>query len=177
MKSLTRSRSSPPPGSADPTPAGPVLGGAVQLPPQAATLNEPATSPFDPRVDQLGFVAELQKQFADDLKTVVKTDMLGADEDRRRGESFEAVLVQGTTQTVNPERWVKLYETGRITRAQFMAALSVRRDHALDALGRDELAKISFQTTNTPALRVSRIKGVQVSLVDAVRSLAAAVAR
>lgn len=142
----------------------------------AATLAPGAEAriiaPPDPRIDQLGYAGELQKKYADDLKTQVKADMLGRGIERLFGRQFEGLLVTGSSTSIDPEKFLKLYESGRITRKQYLSALSVRKEPAKDAVSGDELARISSAAPTSPALYVTRIKGVEISLVDCLQQLA-----
>lgn len=135
----------------------------------------PAKMPRDVRLDHIGFVDELQKQFANPLKTKVKADFAGKSIERASGDCFDGLVVTGTRLTVDPEKFLRLFERKAITRAQFVAAISVGRDAAIDCVSREDLAKISTEAPTTPSLRVGRIKGVEINLVDAVRSIAAAI--
>jgi|SRR5665213_83439 len=129
------------------------------------------------RVDQLGFAAEIQKRFAEPLKEKVKEELATRAEDRVAGERFEALLVRANTHWVNPEKFLSLYESGKLTRDQFIAAVKVQRDAALNSMGRADLDEISTATPSTPALRVTQIKGAPlIELADAVAAIATAAA-
>jgi hypothetical protein len=134
-----------------------------------------ADSAMNARIDQLGFVNELVKRFSDPLKDQIKWEMTQAAADRAAGLRFEALLVRGTSSLVDPAKFLQLYERGKLSRAQFVSAIRVQRDAALDALSRDALDAISTATPSSPALRVTRIKGVEIVLIDAVRAIADAI--
>jgi hypothetical protein len=129
----------------------------------------------DVRVDHLGFVNELTKHFADPLKQQIKLRMNERKLDLAEGDFFEGLLVRGESSSIDPAKYLKLFEKGRITRADFLSALSIKRTAATVFLSEKEVDAISDATPATPQLRVSRRKGVEIKLVDAVRGLADAI--
>jgi hypothetical protein len=132
--------------------------------------------PRDVRVDHLGLVGELVRQFAEPLKARVKASMDERETDRVEGDRFEALLVAGgVVQTIDPAKFLRLYERKLITRAQLLSALRVSADPAGEFLSRADIEKISEFKPSAAQLRVKRKAGVEVGLVEAVRSLAAAV--
>lgn len=127
----------------------------------------------DRRVDQIGYVAELVKQFADPAKAALKLRMAQREIDLAEGSKFQALLVAGVSiGVVDPARLLKLYETKQITRQQFLSAITVRNEPCRQFLSRDAIDAISAQKPAEPRLTVSRRKGVEISLVEAVRELA-----
>lgn len=130
----------------------------------------------DVRIDTLGFVGELQKQLADDLKTEVKIAMSTKGAYRAEGDHFEAVLAPRPTHVADAAKWMSLYEDGKITRRQFLAAVRVSNESALEAISGEQLAKISRTIEGAPALCVKRIKGVEPSLLKAIEQLSTIVA-
>lgn len=153
---------------------------ALPTPPKPIASRKPPIAngapPHDTRIDTLGFCAELQKRLADPLKSAVKIDMLDRAIDRLAGESFDSLLVQGTTRTVDPAKFLRLYERGKITRDQFCGAIRVKSDAALDGVSRDDLAAISTEAPSSPALRVTLRKGEILSLADVMDGIRAAAA-
>lgn len=136
-------------------------------------MSETATAavPRDVRVDQIGFVNELVSQHANNLKTALKVRMDNDSIERVRGDVFEGLLVSTFVSTVPPAKLLALYEKDKITRAQFLSALSVRKEPLEAFLSGDEIRRISETTPGNPQLRVNRIKGVELKLVDAVKGL------
>ena len=130
----------------------------------------------DVRIDQLGFVAELDKSFADPLRDKVKEDLIAKSIERAAGDSFEGLIVKSDSYTVDAAKFLDLYEAGFISRAQLISAIKVNRTPAQQFLSLEKLASISLVTPATPQLRVSRIKGVEVKLITAVERIAKAVA-
>lgn len=131
----------------------------------------------DKRIDQLGFLSDLQKHYGDDLKTAVKVVMTEKDADRAAGDLFDALLVQSAVSTADPDQFLQLFFDGVITRAQLVASIRVSNDAALDAIGREKLESISSTKPGSPALRISRKKGVEISLVKALQELALGIAQ
>ena len=129
----------------------------------------------DCRLDLIGYVAELQDRFADPLRDKVKSELIAARETNAAADAFEALIVEGVKTDIDAAKFLKLYEAGKMTRAQFVEAISVRKGPALKVLSGVELGKISTESPIVPQMRVSRIKAVEVGLVDAVRSIAAAI--
>jgi hypothetical protein len=127
----------------------------------------------DRRVDQIGYVAELVKQFAEPAKAALKLRMAQREIDLAEGSKFQALLVGGgSIGVVDPARLLKLYEGKQITRQQFLSAITVRNEPCRQFLSRDAIDAISAQKPAEPRLTVSRRKGVEISLVEAVRELA-----
>jgi hypothetical protein len=136
------------------------------------TIETAAAIPRDIRVDQIGFVAELQKLYADHLKTLVKDRMGRESIARVEGDFYEGLLISGGSVSVaDPAKFLRLYESKRITRKEFLSALAVRNEPAKQFLSLDELDAISERQPASPALRVSKKKQVEVKLVDAVKSI------
>lgn len=128
----------------------------------------------DIRVDRLGLVDELVSQFRKPLADKVKADM--AKDERVTGDSFTGLLVTGTSTEIDAEKFVGLWEAGKMTRAEFISAIKVGTARAKELLAARDLARISTTSPTSPALRVARIKGVEIELVTAVAEIAAAVA-
>lgn len=127
------------------------------------------------QIDIIGFVGELQKHLAEPLKDRVKHTMGLKGADRAEADYFSALLVQGTIRTIDPSKFLQLYERGKLTRAQFVLALRINREAAAESLSGEEIDRISEQSPATPALRVTRIKGVDLSLAESVKQIAAQV--
>jgi hypothetical protein len=129
----------------------------------------------DVRIDQMGFVAELVKQHADVLKTKVKVRMLEDEIDRVTGDYFEGLLVRGKTRTLDPKKLFKLVKSKQITEEQFLGAISVKLPAAEQLLSGNDMAKLCDETDASPQLRASRIKGVELKLVQVVQGLASSI--
>ena len=131
----------------------------------------------DVRVDQIGFVGELQKRHADLLKTRVKCRMLEEELDVVRGEYFQGLFVKTTETTVDPAKLLALYDAGRISRANFLSAIKVVKEPLSAFLTGDQVEKMSTTAVGSPALRVTRLQGVEVALVDALKQLGSSIPR
>jgi hypothetical protein len=123
------------------------------------------------RVDRIGFANELVKQFADGLKDDVKARMKSEELDVVEGDFFEGKYVQGTVGTVDPVRVFKLIKSGRLKESEFLQCIRVERGKLEEFLSGRDIDALSSFAPSTPQLRVSRKKGVEVKLVDALRGL------
>lgn len=130
----------------------------------------------DARIDQLGFAKEVAKHFMEPLNGEVKQAMLSRGIDRATGNHFEAVLASPNETTIDSDKFLRKYEKKEMSRAQFLAAICIRKKEALVALSGDELAKISIVEPGTPRLTVPRLKGFEPSLADCITNLAEAIA-
>lgn len=68
------------------------------------------------RVDQIGFVNELVKHYADDLKSSVKVRMLENGVEVAEGDFFSGLLVGRSATVIDPAKFLKLLEKEEITR-------------------------------------------------------------
>lgn len=127
----------------------------------------------DVRVDSIGFVGELKRQVENDLRTKLKVRMDTDALDRVRGDYFEGLLVSASSTEIDAEQWVALWQARKITREQFVAAISVGKTEAKKALGDDHVARISVTKPPTMKLNVERIEGVEPVLMDAIFRLTA----
>lgn len=128
----------------------------------------------DIRVDRLGFCDELQKQFRAPLADAVKASMKAGD--RADGDAFTALLAGSVRTEIDAEKFVRLWEAGKVTRDQFVSAINVGVARAKELLSESDLKRIATVEDGTPSLRVTRIKTVECSLVDAVKQLSAEIA-
>lgn len=133
--------------------------------------------PRDQRIDQIGFAAELQKHYADDLKTAVKMRMAENATPRAEGDFFEALLIADQTRkSIDAAKIFKLLEQQKITKKQLLSAITIKLDAAREFLSREQLDKLCDQTPASPTLRVTRKHGVELKLVDALAGLSAGLA-
>jgi hypothetical protein len=130
----------------------------------------------DVRVDRIGFANELSKQFADKLKADVKTRMAEEKLELVEGEYFEGKFVQGTVGTVDPRKVYRLIKSGKLSESQFLECVRVDRGKLEQYLAGKDIDRLSDFSPATPQLRVTRKKGVEVKLVDALKGLNAALA-
>lgn len=129
-------------------------------------------APYDPDVDSIGYVKELERKYSNDLIAIVKARMMDAGEKRRAGEAFEAVLATGDVETIDADLFLGLLECGTLTRAQFLSCIAVRKEPAGQYLGGEIISAMSHKAPKPPALYVNRRKGVELTLVQAVQKLA-----
>ena len=122
-------------------------------------------------IDQIGFLKELEDQRGKPLKDAVKNHMSAAEKDDFDAEYFDAKLVHGTVQTVDPARFFRLWKRGVIKDADFLACITVQRGKANEFMSDRDLDAIS-DARDTTSLRVTRKKGVEVKLVDALKGVA-----
>lgn len=139
-------------------------------------MSEVTSLPRDVRVDHIGFCNELASKLANDLKSAVKVRMAGEEIDRVRGDYFEGQLVQSTVSTVDPAKLLAMYAKEKITRAQMLSALTVKKEPLAEFLTGAQIDAISESGPGTPQLRITRIKGVELKLVDAVKGLGESIA-
>lgn len=132
--------------------------------------------PRDVRIDQLGFAGELQKQHVDSLKTAVKVRMNDEELDRVRGDYFEGQLVPTVVTTIDPGALLALYSKSKITRAELLSCLSVKKEPLAAFLTGKEIEAMSTKAEGSPQLRVTRIKGVEVGLTTALKGLGDSIA-
>jgi hypothetical protein len=127
----------------------------------------------DVRVDRIGFAKELDRQYVDDLKDAVKAaHPVGT---RLEGDYFEATVAGTSSTEVAPSGWLRLYEAKAIDRAQFLAGIKVSTTVAKDTLSQRDYKRLATTTEGSPRLNVTRRKGVEVALVDALKGLGTAI--
>lgn len=128
------------------------------------------------RLDQLGMVNELVKQYFDPLNDAVKKTLKTKGVKHAVADHFEGKLVDASPESIDPGKFLKLYEDGRLKRHELLKCLSIHKKAATEFLSGKEISAISKPLAPFCALYVTRIKGVEIELVDAVKSIAAAVA-
>ena len=86
------------------------------------------------------------------------------------------VLVTGESGYTDAKRLFKKVATGQITEKQFLDCISVKRAEAKKLLGEIELNKMTVFTPSSPRLNIKRKKGAEVSLIEALKGINAALA-
>ena len=76
--------------------------------------------------------------------------------------------MNGTIQAPDADLFLTMYEQGQITRAQLVASITIKRDAALEFVSREALADISHTKPMPAQLRITRKKGIEPSLVQAI---------
>lgn len=131
----------------------------------------------DINIDRIGYVNELVSQFVNDAKTKLKNKFLLSDTKTGEGDQFTATFISGgETLSADPAKLLKMHEAGKITTKQLVSALRVNNEAAAVFLSKEQLRKISTASPQSPTLRITRKKGVQIQLVDALKGLNAAIA-
>jgi hypothetical protein len=128
----------------------------------------------DIRVDTVGLIQELERRAAKELRDKVKKRMIDEPLDVVHGERFTGILLPGAdVGSIDPEKWMKFWLDEKITKKQFLEAISVGNADARKALGDDVVDRISDFRKSAPKFTVERIKGYEPSLLEVVRELAA----
>jgi hypothetical protein len=138
---------------------------------QAATASAAAPVPRDVRVDYIGLINELVRQFGDDQKSLVKGRMIDQELDVVEGNLFSGKLVKGTVGTIDPAKFYRKVKRGEITEAQFVECISVKRGTAEQYVSGKDLDRMSEFVAATPKLCVTRKPGLELGLVDVVKAL------
>lgn len=137
-----------------------------------ATQTSPARKTCrDARIDHIGFVNELDKHFAGPINDAVKLKLVADNIDLAEGDFFQGLYKPGHRSALDVEKFLRLYDKGKITREQFKSILTIRRDPATKFLTGDQLAAMSFALPPAPSLTVSRKKNVELPLVEVIKAL------
>jgi hypothetical protein len=141
----------------------------------SATAIENRVSRRDVRVDHVGFVDELDKHFGKPTREAIKQRMKEGKLDLSEADFFEGLLVESNTSTIDPAKFFNLFCKGRMKKAEFLSAISIGKKAASVFMSQKEIDAISASEPATPKLMISRRKGAEIKLVDAVRGLASAI--
>lgn len=133
--------------------------------------------PRDARIDHIGFVTELQKQFVEPLKGDVKGRMLANDAREVQGDFFTAQLagVGSSVGTLDPVKVFRRVKQGLLTEAQFLECCRIERGKLEEYVSGKDLDRMTEFVPATPQLRITRKKGVELKLVDALKGLGSAI--
>jgi hypothetical protein len=123
----------------------------------------------DVRIDQIGFANELVKHYVDPLKDAVKSAHEAGTS--LEGDFFTARIDAADKTTVDARRWFKLFSDGEMTRDQFLDAITVSTTDARRVLGEKAFEKASTTVAAGDRLTVTRKKGAEIGLVQAVNTL------
>lgn len=135
----------------------------------------------DAHIDQIGLIEELKRKHAEKLRVQLKARLLQSVGEngcaRAEADRFEALLVTGLSSArIVPKKFFGLLKSQTITEADFISCLSVSREKAMNLLGSKLLDPISKKFNQPDRLAITRKKGVEFDLVEAVRKLAAEMA-
>jgi hypothetical protein len=134
---------------------------------------EQAPAKRDIRIDRIGFASELSKHFIDPLKKAVKrAHKVGA---QLVGDYFQASIDPHTDTEIPPEAWLKLWNDGKISRADYLRGLKVKIGEAGEILDEKTFNRIAKKVDGTARLNIDRIPGVESGLVVALKGLNTAV--
>ncbi len=93
-----------------------------------------------------------------------KTDIIA-------GDVFRAILVRNTPTEVDPEGFVKLWEKGKITRAQFISAIKVSIEASAAVAHPDDIKKITSDKSEVVQIRFEPLQKAPIEVVDAIKAL------
>jgi hypothetical protein len=125
----------------------------------------------DVRVDPIGVINVLVTEFQEPLIDAVKVKLDKGD--RVEGDFFEGLVSIGVQTKVDADGLVKLWEAGKVTRAQFVRMISVKTAEAKKILAEADLLRISTTELGSKSLRVTRKDGVDAGIIEAVNRLSA----
>lgn len=123
----------------------------------------------DIRIDRIIFVKELIDKYQKPLIDQVKEGRF--DGDRVEGDYAEGLIVETESTVIDIPGFIKLWKKKVISDDQFERAISVSPTEAQKILSENDLKKISTKKPGSKVLRPTRKKGVQMELIDAVKSL------
>jgi len=128
----------------------------------------------DVRVDRIGFVGELVKNYIEGPKGVkaqVKSQMSADGSGTVEGQYFVGRLDPSTEREIPVGSLLRLYEEKAITRAQLCEMLTAKVAVAAEVLDQTTFRRICRSSPGTPRLVVERKGGVQIELKDALVGL------
>lgn len=139
--------------------------------------NEAKTGPRrDVRVDRIGFVGELMKQYIDGdhgLKAKVKGELEAGQS--AEGDYFVGRLDAAVAAEISASGVYKLHKQGKLSEAELIEMISVKSTVAKEKIDPKTLKRLTRTYEGTPRLTITRKKGVEIKLVDAVRGLSSAI--
>lgn len=125
----------------------------------------------DTRVDHIGFVKELDKHFASPINDVVKAKLGSEGIDLAVGDFFQGLYLPGYRRMIDPDRFLRLYDKGKITRAQLVSVMTINRKTASEFLSGNALDDLSVPLPDAPSLTITRKKNVELPLVEVIKAL------
>ena len=137
-----------------------------------APNNLPLRTPRDIRADRCGY-GNLIENWNKKNKEALKADMLGDKKDLVSGDVFKATLIPSPSSHVDPEKFFKLYEKGKLTKAQFLGCIKVTKEAAQAVTHPVDLANATEDDGKSKSMRIELLQVVPISIVTAVRELAA----
>jgi hypothetical protein len=123
----------------------------------------------DIRVDRIIFVKELIDKYQKPLIDQVKDGRF--DGDRVEGDYAEGLIVETESTVIDIPGFIRLWKKKVISDDQFERAISVSPTEAQKILSENDFKKISTKKPGSKVLKPTRKKGVQIELVEAVKSL------
>ncbi len=131
--------------------------------------------PRDVRVDQICFANELWTKHVEKINAAVKGRMIERGMERVQGDIAEAVLSGGSAREIEADKFLRLYEKGKIKRKDFITAIAVKIGPSEQFLSANDIDAICIRTKRAPSLTVKRKTGVEIKLVQALEGLGAAI--
>jgi len=133
------------------------------------TVTLPEAAAVDQRVDLIGFCKELSEQIAVPANDALRAEL--ATGTRVEGMYFDALRTEMSTETVEAEGFLKAWEKGTMTREQFVRSIKISTTEARGVLDEKTYKRLTTRHRPTPALRVTRKKGVTVEMGEALAAL------
>jgi hypothetical protein len=127
----------------------------------------------DIRVDRIGLVQELGKLWTDPMKKKVKEDMAAGGLKLVGGDLCEGKLSSSSKSTINPGKFFKWFNDGKISRKDFVACLRVSSSDAAAFLSEREIEQISDAGTESSSLTIVRKKEIDLTLAQVIAEIAA----
>jgi hypothetical protein len=128
----------------------------------------------DVRVDRIGYVQELGKLWADELKKLVKGRMIESGLELVSGDKYQGKLSAGeSSSVVNAAKVWKLFKANVITEKQLVGCMSISKSELLQFLSAEQVAKLCDTMPKSPSFTVTRIKGIDVTLQQAIEQIQA----
>jgi hypothetical protein len=124
----------------------------------------------DRRVDEIGLLKALIKQHLEPLIEKVRGYMDDNEIGQLLGTLFTAKLIEGATETIDPGKFLKLWENGEMTRKDLIGCLKVTKKPACEVVPAATLRRRKIMTTNDPtvSLRVVANPGVDLGTADVI---------
>jgi hypothetical protein len=131
----------------------------------------------DVRVDRIGYAREIVELWAEPMKAEVKAKMLASKLVLVEGDRYQGRLAESAPSTVDPGKFYDLMSFGRISKAEFISAIRVNKEAAGQFLSPKDLDAISTPpAVAVVSLTITRIKGIDVPLREAIEGVVKAAA-
>lgn len=125
----------------------------------------------DKRVDRLGLCKVIEKHLGDSLRKSVRADMQLGRLTLAKGDAYGATLKPVRETWIDARGFFKLYESGQITLAKFLSAISVPKSAAEVVLSKEQMDKLERSAPGTPKMMIEPLDGVELDLPTAAARL------